>query len=1217
MNKNHRIISVLLILPILISLFGIHSISFPVLNDTQTNTFTLTLKPRVIYTSNNSIIKYDVVQGRALQYYVSNYYAAPLINVITINLYGYTIENVSIELSNPIILTLNKPLLRTLGPISLDTPYTTYRNFTVIIPRRLSYNTLSWRGLIFTVMHIRPVDIINEYQVIIYSKISITTSYRYTYMHIIPDPKVLNIIESMSINKPQIPVNVDNIENPIILVITRSMFKSYLLGYIGLKQRQGYDVVIATVEDIVNSGIQGRDIPEKIRNYIFNKYIEYGNNLEYVVIIGDANGAHGWPNGPYELDEMEPWEVPTRYFYNPDGMSSYSHTGNYTPSDWYYVTLDSTWDTNYNGIYGEIDDDSDWAPDISIGRIPVKTIDELREYLHNLSNYNRSSIDYWLLTGSTLWFYGEYGNPDYGGQGDTRAEALWMNLNNSQALYRTLPLRLYEHYPVLSIIDDPSDQNGNLSKDNMLFTLYNYHPDIVTWFAHGSAGAACRKIWSADNNFNGYPDGDEITWETFITRYDLIESNKRDSLIVAMSCLTAYFDIEDSTIDSLGEKFLKTLALWYIGWNRVTWDFLLTFDWEIEPRYWGLSSGAAYRFLNSLLNDTSLYKYDVGYSLTYALTWLGISYYMDSEVPRKVWWALTLLGDPSQPFNYTSVKPLINIYPEKGHVGSIIHIYGSGFTPNTTATVYFDDLDTPIGYVDIDYNGDFSTYVQIPVSPIEPGNHTIIVEDMGGLMANISFIITSPVIDINTSNSSTGEPICIRVSNLTPKELYYIVIDNSTILSIPYITGENGYLEALMVLSVNNNSTIEYLPSLPLLIPGTHSISIIYNPWYYNKWNGNFVLPVMVGFTTFNITWGAASTSDINELKELINELNDKIEKDYEELYELINNVKSVLENKIVANITMINSTLREFIAQQINEVEIQINNTIVKIENIIKDNITSLNESLRDYIDQRINNVVIVVKELRSYIDNVVISNITSINETLQIYMEKQVNDLRHEIKTLGERMDQLSQNISGLQIEISNIDDVVNSFIVTLNMLQKNVNSLMKDVISLNNSIAHVNELIFNLRNEINVIQQSINKINSTLFADLIHDLNSINNSLSKLKNVLMNINNSLIQNIKNLNSSIRKLYVDLSTLQSKIDDLSIKVEKLEENHTSPDIDSPNEQSQQIIYNLEKQLYELSQELDRTRQINYILSMVAIIMAFISIAAIIYMSKKKHNQP
>src|SRR6266850_3350818 len=39
------------------------------------------------------------------------------------------------------------------------------------------------------------------------------------------------------------------------------------------------------------------------------------------------------------------------------------------PSDAYYADLDGTWDTNGNGIYGEVADSLDMQPDIAVGRL--------------------------------------------------------------------------------------------------------------------------------------------------------------------------------------------------------------------------------------------------------------------------------------------------------------------------------------------------------------------------------------------------------------------------------------------------------------------------------------------------------------------------------------------------------------------------------------------------------------------------------------------------------------------------------------------------------------------------------------------------------------------------------------------------------------------------------------------------------------------------------
>ncbi len=414
-----------------------------------------------------------------------------------------------------------------------------------------------------------------------------------------------------------------------------------------------------------------------IRNYLATLYQQSGGIYKYLIIIGDVNGGTGWPNGPTSMSDLEPWEVPTRYFYNPDGTSSYSHSEDYTPSDWYYVTFDTTWDTDNDGVYGEVNDDTpDWAPEMVVGRIPVRSCTQLDNYLNHVINYSVTNLNNILFAGAILFYFNENNQGDYGNQGDTALEAIWWKINSNSLLAGTHLIRLYEHYPVMTKIDSPSDINGNISYENFYNALHTYKPKIVVWFAHGWWDSAWRKVWVFDYDFDGVPDSDEMHW------YNFTDTNTPDftdypiDIVMAMSCLTNYFDRPNNEV-SLGETYVLGTALRYFGWDRVTWGYGYTWEGQIEPAYWGLSEGMIYRYLSFLLNDTSTFRQDVGMALVATKVWLASHENTSEQSFRKVWWASTLLGDPVQKLKKVNVviEPSRDIYV--GNVGS----------PNTIETV--------------------------------------------------------------------------------------------------------------------------------------------------------------------------------------------------------------------------------------------------------------------------------------------------------------------------------------------------------------------------------------------------------------------------------------------------------------------------------------------------------------------------------------------------
>lgn len=136
----------------------------------------------------------------------------------------------------------------------------------------------------------------------------------------------------------------------------------------------------------------GKDLQEKMRNAIKEAYNLKG--LDYVLLGGNTT------------------IVPAR------GLSCQVLTGgewdksNNIPADLYYVALDGDWDSNGNGIYGEYNDstgfdEADLYPELSIGRFPAETHEQMQNMINKSIRYQISPIvdemDKHVLFGEFLW----------------------------------------------------------------------------------------------------------------------------------------------------------------------------------------------------------------------------------------------------------------------------------------------------------------------------------------------------------------------------------------------------------------------------------------------------------------------------------------------------------------------------------------------------------------------------------------------------------------------------------------------------------------------------------------------------------------------------------------------------------------------------------------------------------------------------------------------
>ena len=699
----------------------------------------------VTYVGNKSLIaitkppkgfrtSYTHSPGKPILPYLVTYITAPP---------GYSVESVRVVLRNPVKVVLRYPPITAPPPITLRrqkvVKYSVASALTPYPPINYSTLTIKWRGAEYAVLKVYIARYVGNETLVTYSEVSVSASFRETRYVGPVDLGVYNYLREQSINRdylPPVEVTQVSYEDSGIIILTRDSLVSStaLQDYVALRSKQYGDVKLVTLEEIVNSGVGGRDIPEMVRNYIENLYLGSNGLYKYLLIVGDVSGNEYWPNGPTDLSDLYDWEVPTRYFYNPDGTASDSHSGDYTPSDLYYVTLDTDWDGDGDGIYGEVGDGYDWGPELAVGRVPARSVSDVDAYFNALMNYSRTSIGTYVLAASILSYFNEDGQGDYGNQGDTLAECLLNDVApGSSLLSSSTIVRLYEHYPADTKIDSPTDLNGNLSEDSFVNALTTYTPGLTSIWGHGSKNAAWRKVWDWDDG-DGVPEDDEMLWSSIIDTASVPQLG-RDSLVTVMACLTAYYD--DPTISSLGEVFLRDASLWYVGWDRVTWGYAYSWPAQIDPDWWGLSEGLIYRFIKELLTDDSTYRQDVGMSLTYALTWLAGAEDMTEQYSRKVWWAATLLGDPSQPLAKAIVNAEVVDAPSTAVAGEEVVVVarltlGSG-DPLEGATATLEVLEEGgTSWVAVGEGVTNSTgYASISWTPTSAGNYSLRVSYAG------------------------------------------------------------------------------------------------------------------------------------------------------------------------------------------------------------------------------------------------------------------------------------------------------------------------------------------------------------------------------------------------------------------------------------------------------------------------------------------------------
>ncbi|HOX77724.1 MAG TPA: C25 family cysteine peptidase [Bacteroidales bacterium] len=153
------------------------------------------------------------------------------------------------------------------------------------------------------------------------------------------------------------------------LIITPEQFAPSFQALTDLYRVRGYITEIATTESI-DATMPGQDLQEKIRNYIIAAV--QANGVEHVLLGGDVE------------------HIPHRGFYCHVQSSSVYEDWN-IPADLYYSALDGNWDTDGDGIWGEIGED-DLLPDVAVTRMPISTSTQLQRMLNKTIMYQDQPV---------------------------------------------------------------------------------------------------------------------------------------------------------------------------------------------------------------------------------------------------------------------------------------------------------------------------------------------------------------------------------------------------------------------------------------------------------------------------------------------------------------------------------------------------------------------------------------------------------------------------------------------------------------------------------------------------------------------------------------------------------------------------------------------------------------------------------------------------------
>ncbi|HEX9710387.1 MAG TPA: C25 family cysteine peptidase, partial [Candidatus Thermoplasmatota archaeon] len=172
--------------------------------------------------------------------------------------------------------------------------------------------------------------------------------------------------------QPLALINATQFEGTQYLIVTAAPFAAAMQSIADWKTQKGLPAKVALIGDITQS-YPGRDDAERLHNFLQDVHFNATDGtLKYVLLGGGAN------------------VIPIRYLHTEGSVITwYTHDDVF--SDVYYAGLDSDWDANQNGTFGEYGEE-DWDANVLVGRMPFADATQAATMRDNLLSYERAPL---------------------------------------------------------------------------------------------------------------------------------------------------------------------------------------------------------------------------------------------------------------------------------------------------------------------------------------------------------------------------------------------------------------------------------------------------------------------------------------------------------------------------------------------------------------------------------------------------------------------------------------------------------------------------------------------------------------------------------------------------------------------------------------------------------------------------------------------------------
>ncbi len=226
------------------------------------------------------------------------------------------------------------------------------------------------------------------------------------------------------------------------------------------KTLKGVKTEIITTETIYST-YSGTSLQEQIKRCLSDYY--YNHGVKWVLLGGD--------------DTIVP--VRRCYIHSTDGEVSYTAT---IPSDAYYANFEGAfdWNADNDNYYGETSDNVNLTPHINISRLPIRTVEDVEQYVEKLVAYERGdNFGSWME--NMLLFASEIDTTYSSGCSDAHLATEDISKEVSHVFSSLHTHTFYDTGNNLGYVGSDSI----LNRENFLRTLNDINPHYLHTCTHG------------------------------------------------------------------------------------------------------------------------------------------------------------------------------------------------------------------------------------------------------------------------------------------------------------------------------------------------------------------------------------------------------------------------------------------------------------------------------------------------------------------------------------------------------------------------------------------------------------------------------------------------------------------------------------------------------------------------------------------------------------